>query len=81
MTEKSKERIKGYGAGNVETVISVDEVVRRTAAIAEEISPNQLDNLADGKPYVSLENLEAGYGQMRILHGICLLYTSPSPRD
>ena len=56
MTEKSKERIKGYGAGNVETVISVDEVVRRTAAIAEEISPNQLDNLADGKPYVSLEN-------------------------
>ena len=54
MTEKSKERIKGYGAGNVETVISVDEVVRRTAAIAEEISPNQLDNLADGKPYVSL---------------------------
>jgi branched-chain amino acid transport system ATP-binding protein len=72
MTEKSKERIKGYGAGNVETVISVDEVVRRTAAIAEEISPNQLDNLADGKPYVSLENLEAGYGQMRILHGINL---------
>jgi branched-chain amino acid transport system ATP-binding protein len=72
MTEKSKERIKGYGAGNVETVISVDEVVRRTAAITEEISPNQLDNLADGKPYVSLENLEAGYGQMRILHGINL---------
>ena len=38
MIENSKERIKGYGAGNVETVISVDEVVRRTAAIAEDIS-------------------------------------------
>lgn len=72
MIENSKERIKGYGAGNVETVISVDEVVRRTAAIAEDISINQLDNLAEGKPYVSLENLEAGYGQMRILHGINL---------
>ena len=27
MTEKSKERIKGYGAGNVDTVIYVDEVL------------------------------------------------------
>jgi len=35
MSEQSKERVRGYGAGGVDTVISVDEVVRQTAAIAE----------------------------------------------
>ncbi len=29
---------RGYGGGQVDTVISVDEVVRQTEAIAEEIS-------------------------------------------
>ena len=68
----SDNRIRGYGSGKVDTVISVDEVVRQTAAIAEEFSVEQLDALANGAPYVSLDNLVAGYGQMRILHGINL---------
>jgi len=63
---------RGYGAGEIDTVISVDEVVRQTAAIAEEISLEQLDALVEGNPYVSLNDLVAGYGQMRILHGINL---------
>jgi len=72
MSEESKERVRGYGAGGVDTVISVDEVVRQTAAIAEEFSVAELDALANNAPYVTLENLVAGYGQMRILHGINL---------
>jgi len=72
MSEQSKERVRGYGAGGVDTVISVDEVVRQTAAIAEEFSVEELDALANNAPYVTLDNLVAGYGQMRILHGINL---------
>ncbi len=72
MSEESKDRVRGYGAGGVDTVISVDEVVRQTAAIAEEFSVAELDALANNAPYVTLDNLVAGYGQMRILHGINL---------
>ena len=72
MSEESKGRVRGYGAGGVDTVISVDEVVRQTAAIAEEFSVAELDTLANNAPYVTLDNLVAGYGQMRILHGINL---------
>ncbi len=72
MSEESKDRVRGYGAGGVDTVISVEEVVRQTAAIAEEFSVAELDALANNAPYVTLDNLVAGYGQMRILHGINL---------
>lgn len=72
MSEESKDRVRGYGAGGVDTVISVEEVVRQTAAIAEEFSVAELDALAKNAPYVTLDNLVAGYGQMRILHGINL---------
>ena len=64
--------ISGYGSGSVEAVISVDEVTRQAAAIAVEISGEQLDALARNEPYVSINNLRAGYGQMEILHEINL---------
>jgi len=64
--------IRGYGAGEVHAVISVDEVERQAAAIAEEISVGQLDALVGREPFVSIENLHAGYGQMEILHDINL---------
>ncbi len=64
--------VRGHGTGGVDVVISVDEVEKRAAAIAEDISIEQLDALVDGEPYVSLENLRAGYGQMEILHEINL---------
>ena len=70
----SKEKeVRGYGAvGSVDSVISVEQVTRRAAAIAEDIDVGQLDALAGGKPHLSLENLRAGYGRMEILHGINL---------
>ena len=62
----------GYHTGSVDAVISVDEVERQAAAIAEEISIEQLEALVPGEPFVSIENLVAGYGQMEILHSINL---------
>ncbi len=70
MTEKKG--IRGYGQGEVEGVISVDEVTRQAAAIAEEISIEKLDDLAGNSPYVTIENLKAGYGKMEILHDVNL---------
>lgn len=64
--------ISGYGAGGVEAVISVDEVARQAAAIAEEISVETLDNLCNNAPFVNISNLRAGYGQMEILHDLDL---------
>ena len=70
--EDETKSAQGYAGGGVDTVISVDQVTRRAAAIAEDISVEQLDALAGGKPFVSLANLRAGYGQMEILHEINL---------
>ena len=70
MTEKKSTR--GYGQGQVDGVISVDEVARQAAAIAEEISVERLDDLAGNSPYVTIENLNAGYGKMEILHDVNL---------
>ena len=58
----------GYHGGGVDSVISVDEVARQAAEIAEEISLDKLDDLAKSDPYVIIDHLNAGYGQMEILH-------------
>ena len=70
--EKTRSYAGGHASGGVDTVISVEQVERRAANIAEPINVAQLDALAGGAPHVSLENLRAGYGQMEILHGIDL---------
>jgi len=72
--EESPERKKasGYHVGGVDSVISVEEVTRQAAAIAEDISLEQLDALANNEPHVSIKNLVAGYGQMEILHNFDL---------
>ncbi len=67
-----KEKTRGYHGGSVDSVISVEEVNRQAAAIAEDISLEQLDELAGNKPHVSIKNLVAGYGQMEILHNLDL---------
>lgn len=59
---------RGYGLGGVDTVISVDEVVRQVAAIAQEVSVDELDALCNGEPFVRIDKLCAGYGQMQVLH-------------
>ncbi len=65
-------KASGYHGGSVDTVISVDEVTKQAAAIAQEVRLEDLEAYAGGAPYLSLENLTAGYGQMQILHGINL---------
>ena len=67
-----KEKTRGYHGGGVDSVISVEEVNRQAAAIAEDISLEQLDELAGNDSYVSIRNLVAGYGQMEILHDLDL---------
>ncbi len=63
---------RGYHMGSVDTVISVEEVTRQVAAIAEGATPEQLDALVVGEPFVTIEKLRAGYGKMEILHEIDL---------
>ncbi len=65
-------RATGYHGGSVDTVISVDEVARQAAAIAEDVTVDQLDALVEGEPYLVIEDLCAGYGKMEILHDVNL---------
>ena len=65
-------KASGYHGGDVESVISVEEVNRQAAAITEDISLEQLDELAGNESFVSINNLVAGYGQMEILHNFNL---------
>jgi len=71
-SDDNKAQVSGYGVGSVDAVMSVDEVTRQAAAIAEKISISQLEELAGNKAFVSIEDLRAGYGQMEILHEINL---------
>jgi branched-chain amino acid transport system ATP-binding protein len=60
----------GYHMGDVSTVISVEDVTRQVAEIAETVTVEDLRALASGKPYLEISDLRAGYGKMEILHGI-----------
>ena len=64
--------VRGYGGGGVDSVISVEEVTRRVAEMAESVSLSDLDQLCEGDAYVSIDNLNAGYGKMQILHNFNL---------
>ena len=66
------DKASGYHGGGVESIISVEEVNRQAAAIAEDITIEQLDELAGNQPHISINNLVAGYGQMEILHNFNL---------
>ena len=63
---------KGYGLGSVDTVISVEAVTEEAAKIAQTVTTEDIMGLAGGDPYLILENLNAGYGRMEILHNINL---------
>jgi branched-chain amino acid transport system ATP-binding protein len=68
----AKKKASGYAMGGVDTVISVEDVTREVEAIAEKISIDQLDALVPGDPYVQIDDLDAGYGKMEILHKLSL---------
>jgi len=71
-TSDENNNISGYGGGGVDAVISVEEVTRQAAAIAEDINVAELDALAGNDAFVSINNLCAGYGKMQILHDLNL---------
>jgi branched-chain amino acid transport system ATP-binding protein len=59
--------------GAVETVLSVDEVARAAAELAAAgPTRERLRELAGGEALLSIEDLNAGYGRMEILHGFNL---------
>jgi branched-chain amino acid transport system ATP-binding protein len=70
--EARRAAASGYHMGGVDTVLSVDEVTREARSMAEEVPVSKLEALAHNTPYLSLENLDAGYGKMQILHRINL---------
>ena len=67
-----KARSAGYHMGAVDTVLSVDEVTRQAKSLAGEVPVSKLEALAGNNPYLSVEDLNAGYGKMQVLHGINL---------
>ena len=70
--EPEKSRSTGYHMGSVDTVISVEEVTKQVEAISQDITPELLDGLVNGEPFLTISGLRAGYGQMEILHNINL---------
>ncbi len=71
--EPRKNRAMGYHAGDIDTVISVDDVMREAEKIAEDgPSAERIAVLANNAPYVRIEKLDAGYGKMEILHALDL---------
>ncbi len=66
-------KTSGYGFGDVETVLSVDEVARQAEEIAVERPERaRLVELAGGAPLLAIEDLTAGYGKMKVLHDLDL---------
>lgn len=72
-SDRVKRHISGYGLGDVDTVLSVDQVTQATEDLGIAVpSPEALDDLADGEPLVRIDGLVAGYGRMEILHDVNL---------
>jgi branched-chain amino acid transport system ATP-binding protein len=64
------ERVRGRDLrfGDIDTVISVEDVDRQARELARRVPRSELHELARRKPYVRIEGLRAGYGKMEILH-------------
>jgi branched-chain amino acid transport system ATP-binding protein len=73
MTPGPRRRVRGYGLGTVDTVLSVDAVERAAADLAA-TGPSiaDLESLVTGTPLLAVDELVAGYGAMEILHGVNL---------
>jgi branched-chain amino acid transport system ATP-binding protein len=72
MSSATSGRAGGYHIGNVDTVISVEDVAREAAQMRVAVGVEELRRLARDKPFVSIEGLRAGYGNMEILHDFTL---------
>lgn len=70
--ESPDRRVRGYHDGDVDVVLSVDDVAREAESLRTEIPEERLLALAGNAPFLSLTGLHAGYGNMEILHGLTL---------
>ena len=61
-------RATDHAAGNVDSIISVEEVTRQARQLGAGATEKQIADLAGNEPYVKIEHLNAGYGKMEILH-------------
>lgn len=71
-TDDMTKRARGYHAGDIDTVISVDDVNREVQRMAQGVSVERVSELARNAPFLTIENLRAGYGKMEILHNLNL---------
>ena len=67
-TAGERVRERDFRYGDIDTVISVEDVDREARALARRVPPSELHELARRQPYVKIEGLRAGYGKMEILH-------------
>ncbi len=65
-------KASGYHQGSVDTVISVEAVIQQAEQLGDGVSVAELDALVEGEPFVTIDNLYAGYGKMEILHDLSL---------
>ena len=72
MSDRPDNAARGYHTGGVDTVISVEEVMRQASALGQGVEVSALDGMCQGEPFVSIDSLHAGYGKMEILHGFHL---------
>ena len=70
MAEEKK--IRGYGEGKTDTVVSVDEVLKESEKIKAKVSNENLLSLSNNSKFLEINGLQAGYGKMQILHNFNL---------
>lgn len=70
MAEEKK--IRGYGEGKTDTVVSVDEVLKESEKIKAKVSNEDLLKLSNNSKFLEINSLQAGYGKMQILHNFNL---------
>lgn len=72
MKDKLK-KIRGYGVGSVDTIISAEEVDNAAKQLFDNApSHDDLLQLAHNEALLEIRGLYAGYGKMEILHGVDL---------
>jgi branched-chain amino acid transport system ATP-binding protein len=72
LPENGPRRAGGYHEGDIEVVLSVDDVAREAESLRNDIPEDHLLHYAHRMPFLSVRNLHAGYGAMEILHGFTL---------
>jgi branched-chain amino acid transport system ATP-binding protein len=67
-SEDKPGRATGYHDIDTSAVISVEEVTKQAKQLGDGVSVERVAELAKNAPYVSIQDLRAGYGKMEILH-------------